>query len=196
MTRDLGVTVVALCLTFACGWWAAPREQLDEIVRQTGFLQVDRRRVLSATVESLRAQNKLLAYSYKGTVHVRTERTKLFVLTGDQELIVPAVVTYLVDLSKLTHQFDGNVVTVSLPPLQLGDIAFQPERAVVLTGGVLTFSQHQVDALLRANYANARRAMTKQAQQEGFVTAARGQAEHNIRTIIQRALPGVSVSFT
>lgn len=193
MSRDIGVTLVIMSLAF--GWWLAPREQLDEVVHQTGFLQTDRRRVLSATVESLRAQNRLAVYSYKGTVTVRTDRTKFIVFGGDQELIVPGVVTYFLEMSKLTHEYDGNVVTLTLPPLELGDIAFQPEQARILNGGVLTFSQTQVDALLRANYAHARRAMTMQAQGEGFVTAARRQAQDNIRTIIQRALPGVSVSF-
>jgi hypothetical protein len=195
MSREVSVTIVIIGLAFGGGWWLAPREQLDEVVQQTGFLQTDRRRVLSATVESLRAQNRLAVYSYKGTVTVRTDHTKFFVFSGGQELIVPGAVTYLVDLSKLTHEYDRNVVTVTLPPLELGDVAFQPEQATILNGGVLTFSQAQVDALLRANYANARRAMTMQAQGDGFVTAARRQAQDSIRTIIQRAVPGVSVSF-
>jgi len=191
------VSLTLLVVGLAFGWWLAPREQLDEVVHQTGFLQTDRQRVLSATVESLRAQNQLAVYSYKGTVTVRTDRTKFVVFGGDQELIVPGVVTYLVDLARLTHEYDerANIVTVTLPPLELGDIAFQPEQATILNGGVLTFSQAQVDALLRANYANARRAMTMQAQGRGFVTVARRQAQDNIRTIIQRALPGATVSF-
>jgi hypothetical protein len=193
--KAVGLTLLVVGVAF--GWWLAPQEQLDEVVHQSGFLQTDRRRVLSATVESLRAQNQLAVYSYKGTVTVRTDFTKFIVFGGDQELIVPAVVTYLVDLAGLTHEYDdqGNIVTVTLPPLKLGDVAFQPEQATILNGGVLTFSQAQVDALLRANYASARRAMTMQAQGEGFVTAARRQAQDNIRTIIQRAAPGVTVSF-
>jgi hypothetical protein len=191
--KAIGLTLVIIGLAF--GWWFAPREQLDEVVHQSGFLQTDRRRVLSATVESLRAQNRLTVFTYRGSVTVRTERTKFFVFGGSQDLIVPGVVVYLLDLSKLTHDYDGNVVTVTLPPLELGDVAFQPEQATILNGGVLTFSQAQVDALLRANYATARRAMTKQAQGEGFATAARRQAQDNIRTIIQRAAPGVTISF-
>lgn len=187
--------VVALILAFAGGWWLAPREMLDSEVKHTGFLQTDRHRILSATVESLRSQNRLVVYSYKGTVHVTADRTKLFVFTGEQELIVPGVVTFLLDLSALQYRLEGNTVHVQLPPLQLGEVAFQPEEATTINGGLLTFSQGQVEELLRANYVQARRAFVKQAQGEGFVAVARHQAQANIRTMIVKALPGVVVEF-
>lgn len=182
---------IVLALTFAGGWWLAPRELLDSEAHLSGFLQTDRRRTLAATVESIRAMNRLAVYSYKGTVSVEVERTKLFVFTGQQQLIVPGVVTYWVDLSKLTYTYDGRLVTVHLPDLELADVAFQPEEAVTLNAGLLTFSQVQVEDLLRQNYAQARQAFVKQAQQQGFVTAARRQAQENVRAI----LTGFTVNF-
>ena len=190
--------VGVLGLAVGAGYWLAPREQIDSEVRQSGLLQTDRRRVLSATVESLRGMNKLAVFSYKGTVRAEAERTKFFVFGGDQVLIVAGTATFFIDLSRLACDVDreGKVVTIKLPPLELGDIAFEPEQAVTLNGGILTFiSQSQVDDLLKQNWASARRAMTKQAQGEGFTTAARRQARDNIRTIVQRASPGVLVTF-
>lgn len=184
---------IVLALTFASGWYLAPRELLDNEAHRSGFLQTDRRRTLAATVESIQAMNRLAVYTYKGTVNVEVERTKWFVLGGQQQLIVPGVVTYWIDLSKLTYDFDGRLVTVHLPDLELADVAFQPEEAVTLSEGLLTFSQAQVEDLLRQNYAQARRAFVKQAQQEGFTTAARKKAQENVRAIITKT--GFAVSF-
>ena len=191
---------------FGLGYWIAPKEQLDTVVEHTGFLQTDTKKVLSATVESLRSENKMLVLSYKGTVRVKVERTKFWVLGASQELIVPGVVNYYLDLSKLsladvTFDEKAKLVRVKLPPVVMGDIAFQPEQATTINGGVLTFSQAQVDELLKANYASARRAMTAQAQGPGFVDAARRQAIGNVQSYFEVPLrivgqPDVKVAVT
>lgn len=64
----LGVGVV--------GYQLVPREMLDTEVNQAGFFTVDTKRVLSATVESLRSENKLLVFSYKGSATVTVARRK------------------------------------------------------------------------------------------------------------------------
>ncbi|MBK9011123.1 DUF4230 domain-containing protein [Novosphingobium sp.] len=176
------------------------------MVEHTGFLQTDTKKVLSATVESLRTENKMLVLSYKGTVRVKVERTKFWVLGASQELIVPGVVNYYLDLSKLSFAdvtFDekAKLVRVKLQPVVMGDIAFQPEQATTINGGVLTFSQAQVDELLKANYASARRAMTAQAQGPGFVDTARRQAIANVQSYFEVPLrivgqPDVKVAVT
>lgn len=191
---------------FGLGYWIAPKEQLDAVVEHTGFLQTDTKKVLSATVESLRSENKMLVLSFKGTVRVKVERTKFWVLGASQELIVPGVVNYYLDLSRLSPSdvtFDekAKLVRVKLPPVVMGDIAFQPEQATTINGGVLTFSQAQVDELLKANYASARRAMTAQAQGPGFVDAARRQAIANVQSYFEVPLrivgqPDVKVAVT
>ena len=185
-TALIGIPLAA----FGLGYWIAPKEQLDTVVEHTGFLQTDTKKVLSATVESLRSENKMLVLSYKGTVRVKVERTKFWVLGASQELIVPGVVNYYLDLSKLsladvTFDEKAKLVRVKLPPVVMGDIAFQPEQATTINGGVLTFSQAQVDELLKANYASARRAMTAQAQGPGFVDAARRQAIGNVQSYFE-----------
>lgn len=176
--------------TFGLGYWVAPKEQLDREVEQSGFLQVDTKQVLATTVESLREENKMLVYSYKGMARVKVKRTKLWLFGGTQLLIVPAVVNYYIDLQDLTLadvQYDEKtkIVRVKVPRVTLGDIAFQPEQATTTNGGLLTWSQDQVDELQKLNYASARRAITAQAQGRGLVTAARRRAINNVQSYFE-----------
>ena len=106
---------------------------------------------------------------------------------GRQELSVPAVVTYYLDLSDLTladvaFNEAAKLVTVRLPRVTLGDIAFQPEAATTINGGLLTWNDEQVEALRKLNYASARRAMVAQAQQPGLLNVARKQAIGNVES--------------
>ena len=168
------------------GFYLAPREMLDTQIKQTGLFTVDTRKVLSAAVTSLQAESKLLVYSYKGGTTVSVSRKMFFnLLNGRQELIIPAGVTYYLNMSKLDLEdvsFDerSKIVTVQLPALELGDVSFQPEAARTINGGLLTFSQAQVDELSRINYSTARRSFTKQAQGRMLVDLAKQQAKRNI----------------
>ncbi|MES2095360.1 MAG: DUF4230 domain-containing protein [Pseudomonadota bacterium] len=191
---DRRTTIAAFAATYLAaggvGYWLAPRELLDSDVKRSGFFQKDTTRVLSATVDSLRAENKLLVYAYRGSAQVEVERSVLWVFGGSQVLIVPAAVNYYLDLSKLsladvTFNEKAKLVTVKLPPLVMADIAFEPEGATTINGGVLTYSQATVDELNKLNYAQARRAITKQAQGKGFVEAAQGQAIKNVQSYFE-----------
>lgn len=185
------VALIAIPIAaFGLGYWSAPKDQLDEEVEQTGFLQTDTNKVLSATVDSLRSENKMLVFAFKGTARVRAERSWAWVVKGKQELIVPTVVNYYVDLSKLslahvTYDEKAKLVRVKVPPVIIGDIAFQPEQATTINGGLLTYSQSQVDELLKRNYTKARRAVTAQAQGKAFVEAARSRAIENVETYFE-----------
>lgn len=175
------------------GWSLAPRELLETEVRSVGFFRTDTKRVLSAAVESLRAENRLLVYSYRGAAAVSVERDGFLMFDGRQDLIVPAAVGYYVDMSELDLDdvsYDGSagVVTVVLPPLTIGDVAFEPEGARSTNGGLLTFSQAQVEELTKANYATARRAIVKQAQGAALVDAAKRQAAENVERQFRLAL--------
>ena len=170
---------------FGLGYVVAPKNPLDREVRYTGLASTSTTQVLSATVESLKGQNKLLVFSYKGTATVTAKNTELWLFEGRQNLIVPAVVNYYLDLSELSLadvSFDekSKLVRVKLPQLQIGDIAFQPESATTLNGGLLTFSDEQVEELRKLNYKTARRAMVQQAQSKTMVTMAKQQAQTNI----------------
>ena len=181
----LSILMGSSLAAFGVGYVVAPKERLDTEVEESGFFSTTTTQVLSATVDSLRAENKLLVFSYKGTAKVRAEIDGLFFFNGEQNLIVPAGVNYYLDLSQLTLAdvvFDekANLVRVKLPQLQIGDIAFQPENAMTENGGLLTFNAKQIEKLNRVNYKAARRAIVKQAQGKVLVSNAKRQAQTNV----------------
>ena len=166
---------------FGIGYIIAPTEPLDTEVTDSGILSTTTTQVLSATVQSLRKENKLQVFTYKGGAKVSTGTDGPLFFNGAQELNVPAVVSYYLDLNELTLAdltFDekAKVVSVMLPKLQIGDIAFQPEKATTVNGGLLTFVDGQVEAFRKQNYASARRAMVAQAQSKDIVAEAKEQA--------------------
>lgn len=161
------------------------RRPVDTEVKHEGFFQIDTTKVLATTVESLREESKLLVYSYKGSAKVQAERTRFWLFGGRQELSVPAIVSYYVDMTDLslanvTYNDKAKLVTVHLPKLTMGDIAFQPENATTINGGILTWDDDQVEALRKLNYRAARRVMVAQAQQAGLMNAAKRQAVSNV----------------
>lgn len=204
--RTIGLLAATHIVALGAGYVAAPRALLDSEVKHTGFFTVDTTKVLATTVESLREESKLLVYTYKGTAKVEAGHTVLWLFGGEQELIVPAVVTYHLDLSDLSladvrYDEKAKLVTVKLPKVTLGEIAFQPENATTINGGVLTFSDEQVEALRKANYANARRAMVAQAQQPGLLDAAKRQARNSVENYFAiplriAGMPDVKVAAT
>ena len=90
---------------------------------------MDTQRVLSATVLSLRSEQKLLVWSYVGEADVSVERSSFWLLHGTRQLKARATVPYYLDLSELTEdrvKYDAatKLVTVNLPALKLGDVSF------------------------------------------------------------------------
>lgn len=163
---------------------------VDTEAKHTGFFTVETTKVLATTVESLRDENRLLVFSYKGNARVSAERTRFWLLSGTQELNVPAVVNYYCDLSGLTladvsYNDTSKIVTVRLPAITVGDIVFQPENASTVNGGVLTYGEGTVEALHKLNYQSARRAMVAQAQQPGLLNEARRRAEQNVQAYFE-----------
>ena len=184
--HTLGLLVITHAAALGAGYYYASKEPVDAEVKSTGYFTVDTTKVLATTVESLRTENRLLVFSYKVTAKVHSGRRRWWLFRGHQELSVPAVVNYYIDLSGLTladvSYIDAQkLVTVKLPKVTLGDIAFQPEQATTINGGVLTYDDETVEALRKLNYLNARRAMVAQAQQPGLLGVAKKQAITNVQ---------------
>ena len=202
----LGGLAASNLAVFGIGWALAPDEPIDEEVQQTGFMKAQTTKVLEATVQSLRAENKPLVYSYKGSTKVIASRTYYKIFSGRQELQIPAVVNYSVDLSELTlasvtFEEKAKIVRVRLPKLKLGDIAFQPENAMSVSGRLLSWNDDQVEAQRKLNYKTARKAMVRQSQQKGLVDAAKKQVIDNITNYFEiplrvAGLPDVKVVAT
>lgn len=160
----------------------SPAVALDTQVRNEGIFGSDTNRLLATAVTNLRAQNRLVVYSYTGSADVEVERRRVGgLLRARQVLSVPATITYHLDLSRLTMddvRMDeaSRTLTVTLPPLALGDIAMAPERARVFSRGLLSTSDDVVQEMARSNYAFARQVFIAQAQQAEIVALARRNA--------------------
>jgi hypothetical protein len=200
----LGGLAASHLALFGIGWAVAPKQAIDEAAPHDGYFRIDTTKVLEATVESLRAENRLLVFSYKGAAKVRAERTYLKLFSGRQELQIPAVVNYYLDLSDLsladvTYDDRAKLVRVKLPKLTIGDIAFQPENAMSVSGGILSWNDNQVEALRKLNYQTARTAMVAQSQQKGLLDVAKKQAITNVESYFKiplriAGLPDVKVA--
>lgn len=145
------------------------------------YFCADASRVLAATVSSLREENQLKVFSAKVGAQVVTDRTRYYFFGLHQRLTVPAAISYFIDLSKLTladavYDEEAKLVRITLPPVTLGDIAFDPEHATTVSGGLLAFSEDQIEEVRKLNYAQAKRAVVEQARQPGFLNAAKRQA--------------------
>nr|WP_317893882.1 DUF4230 domain-containing protein [uncultured Sphingomonas sp.] len=190
MPGKAGLLVASHIIAVGVGYWLTPTVAVDTEVKHTGFFTVETTKVLATTVESLRDENRLLVFSYKGNARVGAERTKYWLFGGRQELSVPAVVNYYLDLSDLSladvsYNDTAKLVKVRLPKVTLGDIAFQPENATTVNGGVLTYGEGTVEELRKLNYKNARRAMVAQAQQPGLLNEARRRAKQNVQSYFE-----------
>ena len=188
--RHAALTLAAVAgVSFVVGYQVAPREILDSTVEHVGYLTVDTKKVLSATIESLKSESRLVSYSYVGTQNVSIGRDKWIVFNGNQQLIVPATVSYFIDLAQLTETsatFDEstNTVTVTLPKLML-TVEFDPRRATIINNGLLTLNDEVVQALTKINYDTARKSAIKQGQQAALVQSARDRTTENIERLFQ-----------
>lgn len=188
--RHAALTLAAVAgVSFVVGYQVAPREILDSTVEHVGFLTVDTKKVLSATIESLKSESRLVSYSYVGTQNVSIDRDKWIVINGNQQLIVPATVSYFIDLAQLTETsatFDEstNTVTVTLPKLML-TVEFDPRRATIINNGLLTLNDEVVQALTKINYDTARKSAIKQGQQDALVQSARDRTTENIERLFR-----------
>lgn len=190
----VAIALVAV-VAFFLGYKLAPREILDEQAGYAGPMTVDTKQVLAATVESLRAESKLVSYTYRGMANVAISREQWVVFGGRQQLLVPADISYFVDLSQLrdsdvTLDEAKNEISVVLPRLML-TVAFDPYRATEINTGALTFDDDVVQELRKLNYETARKALVKQGQQAELVRLAKESTAKNVASFFRVPLRAI-----
>lgn len=188
--RHAAITLAAVVgISFFAGYKVAPREILDSTVEHVGFLTVDTKKVLSATIESLKSESRLVSYSYVGNQNVSIDRSYWYLFNGRQQLIVPSTISYFIDLAKLndssaTFDESTSTVTVMVPKLML-TVEFDPRRATTINSGMPMLNDDLVQVLTKLNYDTARKSAIKQGQQAELVRLAKERTKENIERLFR-----------
>lgn len=154
--------------------------------------------IASASLESMRAQNRLIAFVAR-YVSVTSTRTSQFGLSSERTLILPGDVRYELDLAKLQPRdvrWDkaSNTLRVALPEVEIAgpdvDLAKAREYGA---GGILSALTNNEQQLDQANRAAAVADLRKQASAEMPMKLARQAA----RAAVERsfAMPLMAAGF-
>ena len=154
--------------------------------------------IASSSLESMRAQNRLVAFVAR-YVSVTTTETSRFGFSAKRTLILPGDVRYELDLSKLQPNdvsWDGstNTLRVRLPEIEIAgpdvDLAAAQEYG---EGGVLSAITNANQQLDSANRAKAVADLRKQAQGATQMRLARQAARQAVERSF--AMPLVAAGF-
>lgn len=153
---------------------------------------VDAQSIAAASLDAVRAQNKLTVFAGRFTVAVSTRVEKLG-LSAEKTLIVPATVRYDIDYSKLGRDdivWDegSRVMTVRLPDIQLDEPQVDMANIREYGGGTILMALGNAEEVIdAANRTKIRAAVLKEADAGLLRELARSSA----RTAVERgfALP-------
>ena len=163
--------------SLGAGYKLASRETLDP------------RKLISATIESIKSESRLISYSYVGTQNVSIQREYWRLFEGHQQLIVPATISYFIDLERLTESsasFDEstNTLSVALPKLMLS-VNLDSRRATIINNGVPMLWNGPVQDLQNLNYDMAVKSAIKQGQQPELVRLAKENTVRNMERLFR-----------
>lgn len=153
---------------------------------------VDAQSIAAASLDAIRAQNKLTVFAGRFTVAVSTRVEKLG-LSAEKTLIVPATVRYDIDYSKLGRDdivWDegSRVMTVRLPDIRLDEPQVDMANIREYGGGTILMALGNAEEVIdAANRSKIRAAVLKEADTGLLRELARSSA----RTAVERgfALP-------
>lgn len=176
-----GLALIVGSASFAIGLRVGTQKLEKSRLKEAGVFSVKMDEVLSATVRSLQAENKLVVFRYTADARVKAADVYAGLLRADQELIVPGSTVYFLDMAEfgpgnVRYDERSKVVDITLPALKIGDVALRPDKATAINHGWLTLSSGVVEPLAKRNFAAARRAFVAQANTPELVRLARAQA--------------------
>jgi hypothetical protein len=156
------------------------------------------RTIASASLESMRAQNRLIAFAAR-YVSVTSSKTSRFGFSAERTLILPGDVRYELDLAKLQPgdvQWNGstNTLSVRLPEIEIAgpDVDLNAAREYG-AGGVLSALTNAEQGLDQANRSAAVADLRKQASAEVPMRLARQAARQAIERSF--AMPLMAAGF-
>lgn len=174
------LTLLAGLLLGALAMWYVGRDKAEP---------VDAQSVAAASLDAIRAQNKLTVFAGRFTVAVSTRVEKLG-LSAEKTLIVPATVRYDIDYSKLGRDdivWDegARVMTVRLPDIQLDEPQVDMANIREYGGGMILMALGNAEEVIdAANRTKIRTAVLKEANTGLLRELARSSA----RTAVERGI--------
>jgi hypothetical protein len=179
-----GVLAVVL-IAIGAGFWFLG----DTIKRQ--FMAPSPTTVAQASLESLREQNRLSTFAARYVAVVTSKQTRLG-LTAQKTMIMPGMVRYEVDLSKL-QQSDlnwdaaNNRLSITLPPLEI----VGPD---VDMDGILMALTNAEEALDSANRKAAKDELVRQAREAMPMRLARDATKRAVERSFEMPLKAAGVN--
>jgi hypothetical protein len=157
--------------------------------------------VAQASLEGLREQNRLSTFAARFVAVVTSKQTRLG-LTAEKTLIMPGMVRYEVDLSKLQQSnlswdASGNRLTITLPPVEV----VGPEIDINNTreygaGGLLMSLTDVEDKLDDANRKAGQAELVRQAREEMPMKLAREATRRAVERSFTMPLKAVGLNAT
>jgi DNA-binding transcriptional regulator of glucitol operon len=188
MKRALIGFVIAGLLLIAMAWWVTSR--FSPKVES----------VANTALASLREQNELSAFAARFVTVVTSKQTNTIGLTAEKTLIVPADVTYSVDLSKLEQRdvrwnAASKTLSVTLPRPAAKSIAFKMDAVREYSSGTLLMAFTDVEAALdSANQKRAYKDIQDQAMAEPMMRLARDATARAVERSFAMPLKATGVS--
>lgn len=188
------IAVILAAVFSAFTWYNAKRHPVREVVYLDKWGSL-RGQVIAATVTAFQPKSELIVFKLDGKVRVRATKS-IWLLTGTQELFVPASVNYTVNLQAIKPSdigFDAQekVLYVRLPPIQISRVTLDMLHVGKRDGGIPTMSEPVRRELEQLNYKNANAAFLRLANERRFVDAARSGAQKNVSALLTIPLKAV-----